>query len=133
MKYILAFSNDEGYLNSRLFDTLEDAENTAKDMIKEYNEKGYTINIEDVVSGEPDGKHIDYLTVIAVECDGLPDFGELVEDGMNDFYADMGIDDDFYFEKQDLEKLNNMITKFIKENGYGSKWYTIKGYKAVTL
>lgn len=133
MKYILAFSNDEEYLNSKLFDTLEEAEKAAKDMIKEFNEKGYTISIEDTISGEPDGEHIDSLVVISVEYLGLPDFGELVEDDMNDFYANEGIDDDFYFEKQDREKLNNMITKFIKENGYDNEWYTAQGYKVVTL
>lgn len=133
MKYILAFSKDEEHLNSDLFDNLEYAERAAKDMIKEYNEKGYTFLIEDAVSGEPDGEHIDSLAVISVEYIGLPGFGDIIEDSMNDFYSDEGIDDDFYFEKKDREKLDDMITKFFEDNGYDNQWYTAQGYKVVTL
>jgi len=133
MKYILAFSEGAEHLDSELFDTLEDAEKAAKDMIKEFNEKGYTFDIEDAVSGEPDGEHIDSLDVISVEYTGLPDFGCILEDAMIDFYSDEGIDDDFYFEKKDREKLSDMVTKFFKENNYDNQWYTAQGYKVVTL
>lgn len=133
MKYLLAFSEETEHLDSNLFDTLEDAEDAAKKAIKEYNEKGYTIDIEDLVSGEPNGEHIDSLVVISVEYVGLPNFGYIIKDAMNDFYSDEGIEDDFYFKKEDQEKLDEMITKFFKENSYDNQWYTAQGYKVVTL
>ena len=133
MKYVLAFSEETEHLDSNLFDTLEDAEKTAKKVIKLYNEKGYTVDIEDLVSGEPDGEHIDSLVVISVEYVGLPNFGYIIEGAMTDFYSDEGIEDDFYFEKEDQEKLDDMIKKFFKENSYDNQWYTAQGYKVVNL
>jgi len=133
MKYIIAYSEDVTHLDTKLFDTLEEAEATASKLIGEFNrEGGETDHISDLVSGYTFKDHIDSLLVISVGFIGLPDFADAIEDTLNDFYDSEGVDDDWIaFTSEDSNKLNKFISNFIKANSYDKEWYTAESYEVI--
>lgn len=133
MKYIIAYSEDVEHLDTKLFDTVEEAEATASKLIGEFNKKGgETDHISDLVSGATFKNHIDSLTVVAVDFIGLPDFADAIEDTLNAFYDSEGVDDDWIaFTSEDSNKLNKYISNFIKANNYDKEWYTAESYEVI--
>ncbi|ETF12895.1 hypothetical protein N654_0643 [Lactiplantibacillus plantarum 4_3] len=138
-KFIIALNEDVETLGSKQYDTLEEAKSVAAEILKELHSNIFKIpnGFEDKVSGYLDeyGAPFYTLTILEATPATLPNLGDMILNGLDDWRIDEGGLGDWLDDvtNKEIDELNNLATNWIKSKGYMPNWFNIGKSYLVSL
>jgi len=139
-KYVIALTDDVEILDGEQYDTLEEAKSVATAILEQLNsDTSKTIDdFEDRVCGylDEEDEIIDNLTILEINPACLPDFGDMIFEGLEDYCVSEGDLDENYPEgvtSEELVELNGLATKWLTDKGYTPSWYDTESVCLVEL